>query len=499
MLLKDLIFLNECQVISPSESSFDISISHIVHRTQDVRPGCLFVCLKGAQHDTHDNLDEVIKKGAQVVVVERMPEKMPESPPIVIQVPSCRRAWAWAWSRFCGSPSEKLCMIGITGTNGKTSTSTMLEWVLRASGHHTALIGTICCTIDGTPISPKSEGKQSRIATMTTPDPDILYPFLAEAVHRGVTHVVMEVSSHALALEKVCPIHFEEAIFTNLSSEHMDFHHTMDDYMAAKTKLFLQTSHATICMDDAFGARLANCLPYPITSCGCVWKGDATASQVELGHGGIKYFYQMGRIRNIVRVHLPGTFTVYNSLLALTSAIHLGVAPHRVIQALETLIEVPGRMQRISDETSDIDVYIDYAHTEAALKNLLLTVRAFAKGKLVLVFGCGGDRDPSKRSQMGRCAAELADYSYITSDNSRTEDPNIIISQILEGHQKASCRKVILDRKVAIETAILEASSGDIVLLVGKGHENYEIKGTTLLPFDEREIATLALQKRASM
>lgn len=499
MKLSELLSPGEYSPLTACPLPEEVAVGEIVSDTRSLTPGCLFVCLAGTRFDTHQCLSEVAAAGAAVALVEENAEYEIPAGLICLEVASTRKALALVWSRFCGEPQKKMRMIGVTGTNGKTSVATMLDTVLRAAGCRTALLGTIGCVIDGEPYSGESENAAKRLTTMTTPDPDILYPLLKSAAERGVTHVIMEVSSHALALGKVSPILFDEAVFTNLSPEHLDFHHDMESYGQAKEILFDQCRHATLNCDDAFGASLAGKLLCPHDDCGCVWVGNVTVSCVEdLAAEGVRYFYRNGRITHLLHMRFPGMFTVYNSMLAATAAISLGIPPTVAFTALENMKSIPGRMECISDTEDDIRVYIDFAHTETALRNLLKTARRLLSGtgRLVLVFGCGGDRDKTKRAPMGKCAAELADFTIVTSDNSRTEETQSIIDDILLGHTKAGARVVIPDRQRAIEYAIANAGIGDVILLAGKGHEQYEIKGERILPFDERKIALEALNTR---
>ena len=487
MLLRDLLPKDEI-LRTQTDTCLDFDIIKITHRQEEICEGCLFVCFGTLPCDLES------ANSAVAILIDKEPHQWDLSVPWVL-VTSCRRSYAIAYERFLDFPSRKLTVIGVTGTNGKTSTAFMLGHILRCCGYRTAFLGTIVADIDGTPYIAPTDEQNARLTTMTTPDPDILYPFLDKATRAGVTHVVMEVSSHALYYDKVSPIQFKEAIFTNLSPEHLDFHPSMEAYAQTKRKLFLRADHATINVDDACGKSLVETLDCPITTCGCLWNGDAMASQIKQADGKTCYFYSYESIRNIVSVPIPTLFSVYNSILALTSAIYLGVKPHMAVAALEHLPAIKGRVEKI-DIDADIDIYIDYAHTEFALRNILQSIRPSVRESLILVFGCGGDRDPSKRAPMGASAAENADYTYITSDNSRRENPLAIITQILEGHKRPVQRSVIVDRRQAIETAILNAAPGDTILIVGKGHETYEVQGISLTPFDEREIIRSAIEKR---
>ncbi len=335
---------------------------------------------------------------------------------------------------------------------------------------------------------------------MTTPDPDILYPMLRMMRSAGITHAVMEVSSHALFLEKVAPIAFSAGIFTNLSPEHLDFHNDMESYLAAKGRLFSQCRVGVFNCDDPYAEKMIAAASCEVVRAGVVWQGDYRATDVELcGTGGARYTLQAPALRMRIRTPLPGSHSVYNTLLALTAALRLGISPPVAADALAAPIRVPGRLERVpTGAGTGFSVFIDYAHTEQALRSLLLAVRAFRKAgeRIVLLFGCGGDRDKTKRAPMGKTAEELADCVILTSDNPRTEDPKAILQDILSGMHSPERHRVISSRRRAIETAIAEAIPGDIILLVGKGHERYEITASGVHPFDERKIVLSALEKK---
>ena len=477
-----------------------IEFAHIITHTAELSPGDLFVCLRGLRYDSH-TLIGMIEQGGAVAVIAEDSAILPSDITIpVFRVPNTRRTLAFLYSRFFGDPQNELCMIGITGTNGKTSTATVLYSILRALGYKCAMIGTAECLYnDKVYTLPEESRGHERLRTMTTPDPDILFPMLKMMKEEGITHVVMEVSSHALALDKVAPISFALGIFTNLSSEHMDFHSDMRSYMLAKSKLFSLCKTGIFNCDNEYAEDLiahASCRPLRV---GVVWQGDFRATDIELrGVLGAAYSFTAPGIRLRVRTPLPGAFSVYNTLLALTAATELGASPIAAADALAAPIRIPGRMERIPVGDADFTVFIDYAHTEHALRSLLTTVRAFRRSgeRIVLVFGCGGDRDREKRAPMGRAAEELADHTIVTSDNPRTENPDAIIADILSGMHKNEGHLVIRSRRRAIEHAILTAKAGDIIILAGKGHEAYEITADGIHQFDERKILQAALEKR---
>lgn len=472
----------------------------VCYKIEDVVPGCLFVCLKQSRTNSHDMLPYIIAHGAVAILVEEAVEcAAPLNACEIIHVKSTRRALAYAYSAFSYHPARKLKIYGVTGTNGKTSTTTFLDAIFRAAGYKTALIGTIGCFIDGKPYRPPTLDAQRRLTTMTTPDPDILYPFLRELVNQNITHVTMEVSSHALALEKVMPITFECAGFSNLSSEHLDFHSTLESYRQAKRTLFSLAKSAAINIDDPEGENLARVASCPTLTCGILWNADVVATEIEtLQNGKHRFLLTDRKSKDLITVNCSGRYQIYNALLAATLAKQAGISGRDIRKGIESVLCIPGRLECITDDDCPFQVYIDFAHTEESLRNLLKSARELipGAGRLLIVFGCGGDRDKSKRAPMGACAEALADYSIVTSDNARTESPTAIISDILAGYRLAESKKVIVDRQKAIEYAIEIAADGDLILVVGKGHEQYEIKGKHIRPFDERKIILDAIKRR---
>ncbi len=478
-----------------------ISVSGIVSDTRRLYEGCLYICLRGARFDSHTLLERIKEGGAAAVLVEHGAPCPPAIGIPVFEVESTRVALALAWSRFCGEPSKRLHMIGITGTNGKTSTASMLYGMLRQSGKSVGLIGTVSCLYNDRHYTlPADENAAERLRTMTTPDPDVLYPMLAKMQSEGVEYVVMEVSSHALALHKTDPIFFEIGIFTNLTPEHLDFHDSMEAYLAAKARLFQRCGVGIFNCDSEYAEPLITASSCEIKRAGIAYNGEYRATDIQLfGSHGLSYCYCTPTSRLRIRSRIPGAFTVYNSMLALTAALSLGLPAGEAVAALQTMAPVPGRLERIplGEYESEFSVFIDFAHTEEALRSLLTTVRGFRRAdeRILLLFGCGGDRDKSKRAPMGRVAESLADHVIITSDNSRTEDPKAILADILSG-MTGENHTVIRNRRRAIEHAVMNAGRGDILLLCGKGHETYEINAAGVHPFNEREIVRAALEKR---
>ncbi len=508
----------------------DITVGGITTDSRCLAPGDLFVAIPGLHTDARTFLSVAASKGCAAIVTEYADgEQLPAVDCPVISVPNARVAAACLYDAWYGHPARSFRLVGVTGTNGKTSVTAMLRHILRTAGIPCGLIGTVGC------ISPGGEADICRdpdapggMTAMTTPDPAVLYPLLArmaedvEGDERTPTSkrpvVVMEVTSHALALGKVAPLDFEVAVFTNLSPEHLDLHGTMEDYYAAKRRLFGVTRRAVLNADDRYGRMLLS-EPLPIRH----WyichasgleglppdrmcpagEGSCTrvyAEQVkQLGEDGVAFKLTTPDIRLRLRCPVPGGFTVMNAMEAATAALALGVSPAAVRDGLRSFPGVPGRMEqiRLPGTRFPATVYIDFAHTPDALEKLLGTVHDFRRRgqRIVLLFGCGGDRDRSKRKVMARVASRMADSVIITSDNSRSENPGDIISDILAGIDKESEFVVIPDRTEAIRYAVRYARSGDIILLAGKGHETYEITASGMHPFSERDITVAAVRE----
>lgn len=497
MKLSELLFEGE---YTSDRDPRTIEITRIVSDTAKLERGCLFVCIRGTKHDTHRMMTYISKQGAAAVVVEKgcSFSRIPSLP--IFEVKNSREMLAFLWNRFCGMPAKQLHLIGVTGTNGKTSTTHMIHSILCTAGIKAGLIGTIGCKLGDEEYIPTfPEAKESRFMTMTTPDAELLYPTLAEMVQKGVTHVVMEVSSHSLALGRVAPLFFDVGVFTNLSSDHLDMHKSVENYRMEKKKLFLQCAVGIYNQDDPNTPDMYADSPCKRVLCSTKQSSDYTATKITYqGIRGISYIVDARDARFSLKLRLPGEFSVYNSLLAAATASELGIGASPIRKALEQLPVVKGRMERVEIGRDDFCVLIDYAHTEAALRGLLKMVRGCKKPeeRIVVLFGCGGDRDATKRAPMGACAMEYADYAIITSDNCRTEDPKAIITDILKGFTNSEKRKVFLSRKKAIEYAVMHAKANDILLLVGKGHEPYEIIGKDIYPFDERKIVQEAIRSR---
>ena len=458
-------------------------VSGVTDDSRRIRSGEVFVAIDGLRANGADYAKAAAAAGAVLVVCEHPIEDLP-----VLTVPNARVAYARLAAAFCGHPEKALALIGITGTNGKTTTAAMLAHILRAAGRHVGLIGTVGNTVDGEPLF--AAGKE--LSNMTTPDPAELFALLAMMRDRGADTVVMEVTSHALALSKVEPLFFKRAVFTNLTPDHLDLHGDMERYFGEKCKLFTRCEQAIISLSTPYGKRLYALHPSALTL------GEHNLKNVCSTADGVRFTLLQATAPLKIAVPVPGLFTVENAALAALTALSLGVPPGTTETALGTFPGVPGRMERVAENPLDIRIFIDYAHTPDALEQLLHAARSFRKPgeRIILLFGCGGDRDRSKRSMMGRIGSRLSDLLILTSDNSRSEQPSAILSDILKGVDKERPYKVIEDRAEAIAFAVSAASPHDIVLLAGKGHEAYEIRGERRLPFSERKLVKETVAKR---
>lgn len=457
----------------------------ISHDSRKIKKGYVFVAIKGHKVDGHNFIATAIEKGAAALVVEKRTEATPRIPQIV--VPHTRPALAVMSNWFYGEPSAQMSVIGITGTNGKTTTSYFTKSIIESAGNKTGLIGTIQYQIGGRVIP----------AQETTPESVELHGYFAEMLKSGIRYAVIEVSSHALSQYRVEGVCFRSAIFTNLSVEHLDYHTDIRNYRTEKLKLVKGLSpdaFAILNADDNASKHFAEC-----TKSQVVWYGikkknaDVTAEiqQEDVNTTQILLNSPWGKIP--INLNLIGKHNVYNALAAAANGLALGFTLDTVRTGIESLKTVPGRLERI-DCGQDYAVYVDFAHTHQALQLVLRTLREVAKGRIILVFGCGGDRDRKKRSKMGHVAEKYSDLFWITSDNPRSEDPNHIIREIQKGVKKESCFRVQADRRTAIEEAISEATGGDVVIIAGKGHEQNQIAKGVTISFDDREVVRQMLQ-----
>ena len=481
MLLKDI--LKDIPVKSMTADP-DAEISGISYDSRGTCSGDLFAAIVGTVSDGHRFIPAAVEKGAVAVLCERAPEI--EIPYILVE--DSRYALALASRNLFGDPAGKMTMIGVTGTNGKTTTTYLIKHLLETqTGAKVGLIGTNCNMI----------GAEELPTERTTPESYELHKLFREMLDAGCTHVVMEVSSHSLVLERVAGIRFAVGIFTNLTQDHLDFHKDMDDYAAAKALLFKVSDLAVINSDDPYAAFMAQRAQCPVFRFAVDdAAADLRAAHLALAPDGVT-FDALGRTESArIRLGIPGRFSVYNALGVLSACTNLGISLQRCADGLATAKGVKGRVETVPTD-GDYTILIDYSHTPDALENVLKTVREVSAGRVVAVFGCGGDRDRKKRPIMGHIGTELADFSVITSDNPRTEDPNAIIEEILTGVTAPKEKYIaITDRVKAIEYAITHHRPGDVIVLAGKGHETYQEINHVKHHMDEREIVAQILERR---
>ncbi|MGA2812472.1 MAG: UDP-N-acetylmuramoyl-L-alanyl-D-glutamate--2,6-diaminopimelate ligase [Candidatus Acidiferrum sp.] len=468
-----------------------LEIRNIACDSRKVSPQGLFFALRGAQTDGNAFLQDAVARGAIAIAsAESAPAWLPENVAWV-RMREPRRALAVAAGNFYGHPAAALELAAVTGTNGKTTTTSLIDAMVKASGAKTGLFGTIAY------YTPRGEYPSPN----TTPESLDLQKFLAEIRDEGGQFAVLEASSHALSMERLWGCHFAAAVFTNLTREHLDYHQTFEDYFAAKRRLFEGTGAgapdaAIVNVDDAYGKQLAGATKGAVTY-GLETMADITVKKYQLSFEGLAFTAQTPNGKVPVTSSLVGRINVYNILAAIGAAQALGLQNDAIEKGLRELQSVSGRFQRI-DEGQPFLVIVDYAHTDDALENLIRTARELnAKGRVITLFGCGGGKDRTKRPVMGEVTGRLSDLTVLSSDNPRSEDPLKIISDIIVGLQKTSGKYLIEpDREKAIGLALDEARAGDIVLLAGKGHENYQILASGTLHFDDREVARQALRAR---
>ena len=471
----------------------DVEISGIEHDSRKVAAGNLFVCMEGAHVDGHKFIPQAVERGAVAILTTRKNFEPPEKISVLI-VPDMLNALAVIVPYFYEYPSRKMRIIGITGTNGKTTTSYLLREIFTCAGFKVGLIGTIQTLI----------GEESYPVRNTTPNVIDLQKLLAEMLNKKVQVAVMEVSSHALAENRVAGVEFDAAIFTNLTQDHLDFHKTMENYLRAKAKLFDMVSRrgrkenktAIINADDAASDEiLRHCLCKKITY-GLKGGADLRGTQINLRADGMEMQCVMRDAQCVMNLplslHVTGIFNVYNVMAAIGAATAENIPLDVIKRALENFKSVPGRFERIFSD-KPFAIIVDYAHTPDGVKNVLETARQIAKGKIITVIGCGGDRDHQKRPIMGALATELSDKVILTSDNPRTEDPEKILDDVEAGVSKKNYERVA-DRRAAIFRAVALADAGDVILILGKGHENYQILKNGTIHFDDREIAQEAIK-----
>ncbi|OFW59599.1 MAG: UDP-N-acetylmuramoyl-L-alanyl-D-glutamate--2,6-diaminopimelate ligase [Candidatus Solincola sediminis] len=471
-------------------------IGGIAYNSQRVGPGNIFVAIEGFKTDGHLYISEALERGATALVTGEGRE-IPATPPGIglIHAVDTRLALALLSDRFWDHPSGKLKLVGVTGTNGKTTTTFLIEAAMNQAGMSPGMIGTVAYRVRGRELP----------AGRTTPESADLQEILATMVSEGCTAVSMEVSSHAVVLHRIDACDFDVAVFTNLSQDHLDFHPTLEDYFEEKQRLFLPRSRgglgpraAAINIDDPYGKLLAQSSEGEILTYGMREPADLRGEVIEMGLKRSLVQVSLSGWRQEEYTALTGAFNLYNILAALAASILLGMDPDSSFAAICAHPGVPGRFQNI-EEGQDFAVLVDYAHTPDSLRGVLEAARGIARKKVIVVFGCGGDRDQGKRAVMGAIASKLADLSIITSDNPRSEDPLAIIREIEEGARStsgAAVYQVIANRRTAIDTAIREAVSGDVVIIAGKGHEKYQILADRTIPFDDEAETRAALRRR---
>lgn len=467
------------------EGPLDHDITGITYDSRRVMPGNLFVAVRGERTDGHRFVEAAIDRGASAVLLERDAGFNPRA--TRIKVADTRRTMALASAQFYNHPSQQLKVAGVTGTNGKTTTAFMIQSVMESAGVSAGLLGTVQYQI-GLRVIP---------AARTTPESVEIQEMMSQMLRAGCGGVSMEVSSHALDQSRVAGVDFDVAVFTNLSHDHLDYHHTMENYFEAKAKLFSalgtlrKAGRAVVNADDAYGRELIKRLggEDAVLSYGVSSAASIRAEDVRVSADGSYFVACTPRGRIPISLPLIGRYNVSNALAAIGAGLVLGFDLPTIERGLAGLRPVPGRLE-VVDVGEEFKVYIDYAHTADALRNVLLTVGELTRGRLIVVFGCGGDRDKGKRKPMGQAACELADFSILTSDNPRTEDPREILRQIEQGFPPSARGhyQVIEDRREAIERALDIARAGDSVLIAGKGHETYQEFADIVVPFNDRQV-----------
>ncbi len=515
-LMKTLGQLIDGLEIIEARGAMDVPIAGICYDSRKAGPGSLFVCVRGSHVDGHRFIEDALSRGAVAIIAETgtSPGVMP---PAYVRVPNSRGALAAVAANFYDHPASRLDLVGITGTNGKTTTSLLIESILRRAGREPGVLGTLAYRWAG----------REMPAPMTTPESLDLQKILHRMLEDGVSHVVMEVSSHALALGRVAGLIFRAGVFTNLSRDHLDFHQTMEDYFSAKKLLFsecldLHRSAVAVNADDDYGKRIlqngvrgGRLLTYsagpsilPPSKKGAE---GVFAKEVRLGAGGIHALLSTPRGDLKIESPLVGRLNLYNLLAAVSASLGLDLPSEAIAEGIRAVSEVDGRLQRVEVPAGlGYHVIVDYAHTPDAMEKALDCLREMTPGRLIAVFGCGGDRDRGKRPQMGRIGAERSDLVIITSDNPRTEDPEKILDQVETGVRETKiprfdpddipperkCYARCADRRRAIELALSAARPGDLVFIGGKGHETYQIIGATKHPFDDRQVVREYLEGR---
>ena len=464
----------------------DLAIKGVTSNSKEIKPGFLFVAIKGNCQDGNCFIQEAITRGARIIVVEKeAPQiKVPEKV-IFLVVDDCRKFFAQATHNFYGAPSDKIKVVGITGTNGKTTVSYLIEALAKKSKKSCGVIGTINYRFKGRTI----------IAKNTTPGSGQLQSLLKKMYSRKVKYCAMEVSSHALDQERVAGINFSHAIFTNLTQDHLDYHKNLENYFLAKAKLFCvlpASARAIINNDDPYSQRIKQLTKAKVSTYGIKNKSTVMAKKINFSKRFTEFSLVAPGINLRMKVNLIGRYNIYNILAAVAWGISEKLSIRDIQGAIEKFRSVPGRLQRV-DFSRGLNIFVDYAHTPDALFNVLSALRPLVEGKIIVIFGCGGERDKLKRPLMGKVVTELADYAIVTSDNPRSEDPGEIIKDIARGIQKSNyC--LVLERGEAIRKGVSLINKADCLLIAGKGHEDYQILKNKVLKFSDRKAAQECLR-----
>lgn len=460
----------------------DVEVQGLCYDSRQASEGFLFICIPGLKTDGHQFAAQAVANGARVILAEKE-IKLPDDITLLVTA-DCRKVLPLISANFYSWPSRDLKVIGVTGTNGKTTTTHLIKAVLEEAGYKTGIIGTLYARIDDT----------EKVLGHTTPESLDIEEFMAMAKQEGAQYVVMEVSSHALDLGRVDQILFDAAVFTNLTQDHLDYHQNMEHYLQSKLRLFKQLHEGTgwfavVNADDSYGKDFIHAAS-PAYTYAVNREADVRAIEVDSNLKGSNFKVVTPTEEFVINMKLIGMFSVYNALAAICFALQAGIESQTIISALEKVTGVAGRFEQV-DCGQDFTVVVDYAHTPDGLENILRTGREIVKNRLITVFGCGGDRDRSKRPLMGKIAAEWSDFCIVTSDNPRSEEPKAIIDDIVPGLDAVenSHYAKIIDRRDAIEHAIRLARPGDLVIIAGKGHETYQLVKDQVLDFDDRKVA----------
>ncbi len=477
MILKDILKGIDYEVLQGSDT---IEIDNIQYDSRKAAKGTLFVCITGFKTDGHNFIDSAAEKGSVAFSVEKDVEL--KEGYTYVKVKNNREALAHMAANYYGKPSEKVNLVGVTGTNGKTSTTYIIKSVLDRIGHKVGIVGTIENRI----------GDKVIHADRTTPESLELQELFKEMIEENVTDICMEVSSHSLDLHRVDCCDFDIAIFTNLTQDHLDYHKTMENYKKAKAMLFERCNKCVINIDDEAGEYMVSVSKGDIITTAIEKDADLKAENIDITAHGVTFTLDYEGKQYPVELNIPGKFSIYNALGSIGACLFMGIDMETIIVGLKDIQGVRGRFQSIKGKNG-VSAVVDYAHTPDGLENILNTAKEFVKGRIITVFGCGGDRDKTKRPIMGEIAGRLSDFCIITSDNPRTEDPETIINEIEVGTKKTGCEYIkVTDRKEAIYDAVKMAKENDLIVIAGKGHEDYQIFADRTIHFDDKEVVEAA-------